>query len=153
NILKKMNLGCRLRIQGSKGVLYKTREFYFFLSYLKQQENHSLPRNFVQLINQKKEAVLRKHPNWDEYLFNIFHCLDIEFQKEADDESTYGDLADFVREIAGKDDGQFGKIYQQNIAEIREGANEQEIIVTTMHKVKGIEYDAVVIPPSIANLA
>lgn len=153
NILKRMNLGCRLRIQGSKGALYKTREFYFFLSYLKQQENNPLPKNFVQLINQEKEAVLRKHPNWDEYLLNIFHCLAFEFQKEADDDSTFGDLANFVKDIAGKDDGQFGKIYQQNIGEIREGDPEQELIVTTMHKVKGIEYDAVIIPPSIANLA
>lgn len=153
NILNKMNLGCRLRIQGSKGALYKTREFYFFLSYLKLQENQSLPLNFVELIRQEKEAVLTKHPNWDEYLLNIFHCLAFEFQKEADEDSTFGDLAEFVKDIAGKDDGQFGKIYQQNIGEIKEGHVEQEIIVTTMHKVKGIEYDAVVIPPSIANLA
>lgn len=153
NMLQKLNLSCRLRIQGSKGVLNKSREFFFLLAYLRLEENNSLPKNFVQLIKREKLIVLEKYPNWDEYILNIFLCLAIEFEKEADDESTFGDLIEFISDIAGKDDGQFGKIYQQNIREIIGREPDQEIIVTTMHKVKGIEYDAVLIPPSIANLA
>jgi ATP-dependent DNA helicase RecQ len=61
-------------------------------------------------------------------------------------------LIDFIKEISQKDDGQFGKIYNQNIGLIKSDFINQEIIITTMHKVKGIEYDAVIIPASLSDL-
>src|SRR5690606_15639239 len=65
----------------------------------------------------------------------------------------YEDFILFVKDLSSKDDGQYAKIYQQNINGITNGnVQDQEIVLTTMHKVKGLEFDAVLIPPSFSNL-
>ncbi len=142
----------RLRIQGAKGNLYKTREFHHFISELMEKEQKRLPNNFVSEIEISKNMVIQEFPNWDSYLLNIFHCIVLEFDEDKEDHATYKDLVEFIKEIASNDDGQYGKIYQQNISAINRNIQDQEIIITTMHKVKGLEFDAVIIPPSFSNL-
>jgi len=103
-------------------------------------------------LKQEKNTLLLEYKNWDEYLVNVFLCIAYEFKKEQEEDSTYLDLYDFIKDISFKDDGQFGKIYQQNIFDVTQEKPKREIVLTTMHKVKGIEYDAVLIPPSFSNL-
>lgn len=153
NILKNENInGVKIRIQGANGSLYKTREFHYLISKFEKQTTVLLEKNYLEIVANFKKEIIIKHPNWEEYFLDIFHCILLEFDKEREDESTYQDLIDFIKEISQKDDGQFGKIYSQNISIIKSDFINQEIIVTTMHKVKGIEYDAVIIPASLANL-
>lgn len=153
NVLRNENLtNVRLRIQGSKGTLYKTREFHYLLSKLNEKSIQSLNNDYATEINELKLQTISKYPNWDKYLLNIFHCLAIEFEKESSDGDTYWDLIEFIKELSSKDDGHFGKIYEQNIKKIEPNIQETEIVFTTMHKVKGLEFDAVVIPASFSNL-
>lgn len=153
NILKNENInGVKIRIQGANGSLYKTREFHYLISKFEKQTTVLLEKNYLEIVANFKKEIIIKHPNWEEYFLDIFHCILLEFDKEREDESTYQDLIDFIKEISQKDDGQFGKIYSQNISLIKSDFINQEIIITTMHKVKGIEYDAVIIPASLANL-
>lgn len=153
NILQNENLdNVRLRIQGSKGNLYKTREFHYLISRLNEKSTQKLSKDYISKIIKWKEEAIEDKPNWDKYLFNIFHCLVLEFEKEMDDDNTFEDLIEFIRELSSKDDGQFGKVYEQNIQSIDPGNQETEIVFTTMHKVKGLEFDAVVIPASFSNL-
>jgi ATP-dependent DNA helicase RecQ len=98
-----------------------------------------------------KQPLLIELPNWDEYLIDVFLCIAHEFKKEIDEDSTFEDLFDFILDISNKDDGQYGKIYSINIHHVNDSGNKIEIILTTMHKVKGIEYDAVLIPSSLSN--
>lgn len=142
----------RLRIQSAKEGLVKTREFHFLLSKLVEKGHQVLDKNYISQIEEDKKELIRQRPNWDTYLLNIFHCLAIEFEKGADENDTYADLVDFIKDIASKDDGQFGKIYEQNIRKIIPDNQEIEIVFTTMHKVKGLEFDAVLIPYSFSNL-
>jgi superfamily I DNA/RNA helicase len=152
NVLKDLNLNIRLRVQGAKGALTKTREFYHLLSDLRLKSKDKLSLNYLQDISDLKLSVLKNYPNWDEYILDVFHCIVCEFGKEKDEDSTYEDLIQFIEDIGSKDDGQFGKIYEQNIKEIGGDNSLQEVIITTMHKVKGLEFDAVLIPPSFSNL-
>lgn len=152
NKLKELNLNVRLRVQGAKGALVKTREFYHLLEMFRSKGDHKLPLNYLQEISDLKLRILRKYNNWDEYLLNVFHCLVYEFEKEKEEDSTYEDLIQFIEDIGRNDDGQFGKIYEQNIKEIGGDNSLQEVVITTMHKVKGLEFDAVLIPPSFSNL-
>lgn len=152
NILKDININVRIRIQGSKGSLNKTREFHELITILKTKGTKTLPPNYIDDFLSLKTNVLLENPRWDEYILDVFHCIIYEFNKEKYEDSTYEDLIMFIDEIGGTDDGQFGKIYQQNIVEIKDGYVNQEVVLTTMHKVKGLEFDAVLIPPSFSNL-
>tara|TARA_R110001583_G_scaffold5731_4_gene30537 strand:- start:2551 stop:6405 length:3855 start_codon:yes stop_codon:yes gene_type:complete len=152
NVLKDFNFNARLRVQGAKGALTKTREFYELLRVLKLKSQYQLASNYLKEILVLKSTVLREHPNWDQYILDVFHCLVYEFEKEKDENSTYQDLIQFIEDIGRNDDGQFGKIYEQNIKEIGGDNSLQEVVITTMHKVKGLEFDAVLIPPSFSNL-
>lgn len=153
NILQNLSIpNVRLRIQGAKGNLFKSREFYYFISNFSKRENAVLPKNYIEEIETFKNQIIQKYTNWDSYLLNIFHCIVLEFDKDREDDSKYKDLIEFIKEISSNDDGQYGKIYQQNISSIKKNVQDQEIILTTMHKVKGLEFDAVLIPPSFSNL-
>ena len=83
---------------------------------------------------------------------NFFECLLHEFLKQKEDESTYKDILEFVQELAQKDDGQLSKIYYNHLREVIGEDHKTEIVLTTMHKVKGLEFDAVIIPASFTNL-
>jgi ATP-dependent DNA helicase RecQ len=152
NVLEDLNLNVRLRVQGAKGALTKTREFYELLSELRLKGKERLSLNYLEDISYSKLNILRKYPNWDQYILDVFQCLVYEFEKEKDEDSTFEDLIQFIEDVARNDDGQFGKIYEQNIKEIGGDNSLQEVVLTTMHKVKGLEFDAVLIPPSFSNL-
>ncbi len=152
NEIKKMKLSnVRIRVQGASGSLSRTREFYYFLCHIKNKGGDSLPIDFFENLKQFKQPLLAELPNWDEYLIDVFLCIAYEYKKEIDEDSTYEDLYDFIMDISNKDDGQYGKIYAQNIHIINDNGQKTEIVLTTMHKVKGIEYDAVLIPSSLSN--
>lgn len=152
NTVKEKIKGVRFRIQGGASSPYRSREFYHFLSSFEKKSEQLVESNFIEIFKKNKELTKESFPNWDKYLFNLFHCLLIEFNNFKDEETSYADLIDFIEDIANRDDGQFGKIYDNNIRKISSERAEQEVVITTMHKVKGIEYDAVIIPPSFANL-
>jgi ATP-dependent DNA helicase RecQ len=154
NILQKMDFGSvRLRIQGSKGSLYKSREFqYIEREMFGTNLTGNLSSSYINDYNIYKEEIKSKYPAWDKYLLDLYHCLLYEFETEVDEYSTKEDLIDFIKEIANKDDGQIGKLYYNNISKINKGTDHQEIVLTTMHKVKGLEFDAVLIPASFSNL-
>ncbi len=153
NLLKKENLeNIRIRIQGGKSSPYRSREFYHLLNSIESKSEQLLENQYIEQFKNEKLLTLKEFPNWNEYLINLFHCILIEFNKIKEENSTYADLIDFISDISHKDDGQFGKIYQNNINKIVPDLKEQEIVVTTMHKVKGIEFDTVIVPPSFSNL-
>ena len=153
NDIRKLNLpDIRIRIQGAKVSLFTTREFHYFLEKIRVKLDNRIGLNYFEELKQEGNDLLSEFKNWDEYLVNVFLCIAYEFKKEQDDDSTFRDLYEFIKEITYKDDGQFGKIYQQNIFAVTQEKPLREIVITTMHKVKGIEYDAVLIPPSFSNL-
>ncbi|WP_055435787.1 UvrD-helicase domain-containing protein [Lacinutrix algicola] len=154
NQIKQLNLtNVRIRIQGAKGALNKTREFHYFLNVLKEKNSVVLQTNYIETLKLLKNKKQKEHANWDSYLMNVFLCLVMEFDRDREEDATYEDLAQFILEVGSKDDGQFGKIYENHIEQIIGKQQSQEIVLTTMHKVKGLEFDAVLIPPSVAKLA
>jgi len=154
NEIRKLDLpDVRVRVQGATGSLNKTREFHYFLNFVKKKSEEKLASDYFILLKNKKDSLVNESPNWNEYLIDVFLCIAHEYSKEMNEDSTYDDLFDFIEDISSKDDGQFGKLYQQNIHKISNDRPKKEIVLTTMHKVKGIEYDAVLIPPSLSNFA
>lgn len=153
NTLQKENLqNVRIRIQGGKASPYRTREFHYFIECFREKLNQVIGNDFIDYFKKIKSSAISTYNNWDQYLINLAHCCILEFEKVKEENDTYEDLIDFLFDLANKDDGQLGKIYQNNIHRIDDNESEQEIIITTMHKVKGIEFDAVLIPPSFSSL-
>jgi len=60
---------------------------------------------------------------------------------------------DYLVEIGSKgDDGHLFKIYEKYRERFSKDSDEIEVVLSTMHKVKGLEFDCVVVPPSFSNL-
>jgi len=73
--------------------------------------------------------------------------------ENEDENLTYPELIDYLKEIGNKDDGQLTKIYEkQRGVWMGNHQDKTEIVLSTMHKVKGLEYDCVIVPPSFSSL-
>ena len=77
----------------------------------------------------------------------------MEYLEEQDESQVFDNLLEFITELTYKDDGQLYKIYEKHLDRISAATHETEIVLTTMHKVKGLEFDSVIITPSYSNLA
>lgn len=147
-----------IRIQGTAGELWRTREVFSVIWYLKQNSMKSVDFEEERTrtdIRRAVEGIMREHPNWDRYYLDLAFTLVLDVLDELEGEVgdfTYADLADRVKETAQRDDGQCHKIYARH----KDGRIDQtarlNIVLTTMHKVKGLEFDSVVITPSFAPL-
>lgn len=160
--LKELNLDSkiRIRIQGTSSCeLWRQREVYHVVSYfsnnpdikvvLKNNETKNLIKNWI-------EQIIQTATNWDSYYLDITYTLCLHYLEtiRTDERThTFGELADFIKDIAGRDDGgQVFKIYDEYQYERIFKEKSLTIVLTTMHKVKGLEFDIVVITPSFANL-
>ncbi len=160
--LKGLNLDSkiRIRIQGTSSCeLWRQREVYHVVSYfsnnpvikvvLKNNETKNMIKNWI-------EQIIQTATNWDSYYLDITYTLCLHYLEtiRTDERThTFGELADFIKDIAGRDDGgQVFKIYDEYQYERIFKETSLTIVLTTMHKVKGLEFDIVVVTPSFANL-
>lgn len=148
--------GVRVRIQGSSANFNRLREVHEFLLWIHPFLSQILPLDFIQRFRNDFIST-RSRSTWDNFTLHTLEAIIFEFlQKEKQESSTYSDLARFIDEFAWRDDGQLNKIYQlhrEEIAKYHADVARIEVILTTMHRVKGLEYDAVLIPPSYYNLS
>ncbi len=142
----------RVRIQGETDDFLRIREIAFVIDgfikpKLEQPVANQLHAEYKDYLASSATPV-----SWDRYLLDTLEACLIEFEKDKSDEATYRDLLEFLQDIARKDDGQLGKFYHQNANRLSGYSNQTTIVLTTMHKVKGLEFDAVLIPPSYVSL-
>ncbi len=157
--LRGLDLGdAIIRIQGTSGELWRTREVFAVIWYLKQNAATPVVFEDERTRTDVRQAVTRlmdEHPNWDRYYLDLAYTLVLDVLDELEGEVgnfTYADLADQVKDIAQRDDGQCHKIYARHSDGRIDPSNRLNIVLTTMHKVKGLEFDSVVITPSYAPL-
>ena len=150
----------RIRIQGASTYeLWREREIYDLVHTLYIHPNELIDLSAEGTASRIKvylEKKIQDNPTWDEYLIDIAYTLVLNYVEviRPDAQShTWADLAAYIKDVAGRDDGgQVYKIYD-HYKDYRIGKEDKlTIILTTMHKVKGLEFDAVVITPSFANL-
>lgn len=162
SLIKSLNLpGIRIRIQGTSVCeLFRMREIYAVLKLLDDNRNKQL-----KLENNKSEMALKtkislwieKCPNWDSFYLDFAFVLILdylEFAASDEEVHTYGDMADSIRETLKEDNPQLYKLYDDKRFVNRRILVDQQmnVILTTMHKVKGLEFDAVIITPSVTSL-
>lgn len=150
----------RVRIQGASNYeLWREREIYDLIHYITTKPTDNIDLNAEGTAAEIKSHIVRvieQNPVWDSYLLDIAYTLVLNFLEaiRSDQEShTWGDLAIYIKDVAGRDDGgQVYKIYDQFKDQRILQEDKLTIVLTTMHKVKGLEFDAVIITPSFANL-
>lgn len=162
SLIKALNLpGIRIRIQGASVCeLYRMREIYAVLKLLDNNRNKRLKLEGNQTEFALKKTIsswINKFPNWDSFYMDFAFVLILDYLDLAstDEEShTYGDMADGIRETLKEDNPQLYKLYDDKRFQNRRILLDQQlnVVLTTMHKVKGLEFDAVIITPSVTSL-
>ena len=142
----------RIRIQGESDDFLRIREVAFVINGLIKPKLDQLISTDLHTEYKSFLTTASIPASWDRYLFDILEACLIEFEKDKNDETIYLDILEFLQEIARKDDGQLGKLYHHNADRLSGYSRQTTIVFTTMHKVKGLEFDAVIIPSSYASL-
>jgi ATP-dependent DNA helicase RecQ len=152
--IKGLNLpNIRIRIQGSLPYEFtRIRECHEVILFLKSKIGQQIPLDFKQIFRVFINDLITQNPNWNHFYIRVMHALVLEFLEEQDEIQIFDNLLAFITELTYKDDGQLYKIYEKHLDRISAVTHETEIVLTTMHKVKGLEFDSVIIPPSFSNL-
>lgn len=152
--------GVRIRIQGeSLCELWREREIYYLICTLMRYKGQLVDLRNNKTANGIRDFLKKKmveSPNWDAFLLDVTYTLVLNYidSIRADFQShTWQEMADYIKEIASRDDGgQIYKIYDNYRNERILKDEKLTIVLTTMHKVKGLEFDVVITTPSFSNL-
>lgn len=144
----------RIRIQGSLPYEFtRIRECHAVMLFLKSKIGQQIPLDFKQSFQVFINDLINKNQNWNHFYIRVIHALVLEYLEEQDESQVFDNLLEFITELTYKDDGQLYKIYEKHLNRITTIPHETEIVLTTMHKVKGLEFDCVITTPSLSNLA
>ena len=152
--IKGLNLpNIRIRIQGSLPYEFtRIRECHAVILFLKSKIGQQIPLDFKKAFRVFINDLINNNQNWNHFYIRVIHALVLEYLEEQDESQVFDNLLGFITELTYKDDGQLYKIYEKHLDRISAATHETEIVLTTMHKVKGLEFDCVIIPPSFSNL-
>ncbi|UPK70964.1 UvrD-helicase domain-containing protein [Chitinophaga filiformis] len=152
--IKGLNLpNIRIRIQGSLPYEFtRIRECHAVIQFLKSKLGQQIPLEFKKIFRVYINDLINQNPNWNHFYIRVIYALVLEYLEEQEESHVFDNLLEFISELTYKDDGQLYKIYEKHLDKISTTTHETEIILTTMHKVKGLEFDSVIIPPSFSNL-
>lgn len=158
--IKRMMKDVRIRIQGeSDGEMWREREIYYLIHTLNCHPNEKIELHNNKTANGIKAFLKKKmdeSPSWDALTLDITYTLVLNYIDSIRSDFTshsWKDLADYLVDIADLDDaGQIYKIYENYRSQRILRESPLTIVLTTMHKVKGLEFDVVITTPSYANL-
>ena len=142
----------RIRIQGVTEDFLRIREIAFIV---REFITPRLEQLITDTLHEEYQSFMVRNPVppvWDTYLMSMLEACLLEFERDRKPGDTYTDLLEFLRDITQKDDGQLAKLYHAHANSVSNYSDQTTIVLTTMHKVKGLEFDAVLIPPSYASL-
>jgi ATP-dependent DNA helicase RecQ len=90
---------------------------------------------------------------WDDYTLRLVRCVIERFEMEQTDGFQIADLVDHIKDTFRRDKGQIYKLLQVHETEVRENEDRTpNLVLSNLHKVKGLEYDTVVMPASFQPL-
>lgn len=151
--IKEQNLqNVRIRIQGSLTYEFtRIRECFEVIQFIKKQTSEYIPTNFKEVIILKIHELVIDYPNWNVFYLRVMLALVLEFIEQIKEQETFNSLLTFIDDLSRKDDGQLYKVYEKYKGIMNIG-DETEIVLSTMHKVKGLEFDCVIVTPSLSRM-
>ena len=159
-IKNQMPENVRIRIQGeSLCELWREREVYYLICELMKQKDQLVNLHNNETVNNIRDIIkkkMEKSPNWDAFMLDVSYTLVLNYidSIRTDYQShSWKDMANYLKDVASKDDGgHVYKIYEYYRNERILQDDNLTIVLTTMHKVKGLEFDIVITTPSFSNL-
>lgn len=163
-LIRQMNLSNNdvdVRVQGETLCgLHRTREIHSVLTDILEKKAVDAVLEFKNgeakaFVQERVKLHMDNRPMWDRFYLDLVYTLMIDYLAFAESEEeahTYGDMVESIRETLEDGDPQIYKIYDKYRDERILKEKRMCIILTTMHKVKGLEFDAVVVTPSSASL-
>ena len=163
-LIRQMNLSnndIEVRIQGETLCgLHRTREIHSVLTDILKKKTEDAVLEFKNgeakaFVQERVKLHMDYRPKWDHFYLDLVYTLMIDyldFAESEDEAHTYGDMVESIRETLSDGDPQIYKIYDKYREERFLKDKRMCIILTTMHKVKGLEFDAVIVTPSSASL-
>ncbi len=141
-------------IQGAKRNWPKIREVAFCLEQLRTKIDRDGEEVRVPFDAHVWDTTIRPNDgfpkNWDHHTLRLVQCLIERFKGEQADSFSLPDLVDHLEKVLRPSNDQLYKLLQMEGRE--ESDSPTRIVLSTLHKVKGMEYDTVVIPASLADL-
>ena len=135
-----------IHIQSSNLQFTRTREVSYLLDSWDREQTISDPTLDVE-IDKIKTLIIEK-PQWEASLFYKLISLILEYKNIQRYESTFEDLHEYIEDISRKDDGVLWKLYKRHFSH----QDTKRLVLSTIHKSKGLEFDEVLVLPSISSL-
>ncbi|MGB8706115.1 MAG: 3'-5' exonuclease, partial [Gillisia sp.] len=139
--------GFKVEIKGSTSSFTRQREISCVLDTIRNRRMGSPIENRDGIRKYIDTEIKVKYPLWNKDLLDDFSNLFEYYYDQYNEESVYADFIEFVEDITAKDDGQLFKILKNQRKDLV-----RTVILTTIHRVKGMEYQNVIVPASIAKL-
>ena len=160
SLIRAMNIpDVRIRIQGaSECELFRKREIYAVIHMLEKEGDKQLVLDNDGTKNRIKKKIagwIATLSNWDGFYLDFAFTLILDYLEfaEGDDERhTYAEMAEAIKLSLSEDNPQLYKIYDKYQLQRILNDKQMNVVLTTMHKVKGLEFDAVLVTPSISSL-
>ena len=160
SLIRSMNIpDVRIRIQGaSECELFRKREIFIVINMLEKESTTKIILQNDKTKNKIKDFIsnwINKLPYWDCFYLDFAYTLVLDyldFVASDEEEHTYGEMAEAIKLSLQDDNPQLYKLYDKYKSERILQDKQMNVILTTMHKVKGLEFDAVIITPSSASL-
>ena len=160
SLIRSMNIpDVRIRIQGtSECELFRKREIFAIINWLEKESTTKIILQNDETKNKIKKIIsnwINRLPHWDSFYLDFTYTLVLDyldFVASDEEEHTYGEMAEAIKLSLQDDNPQLYKLYDKYKSERILQDKQMNVILTTMHKVKGLEFDAVIITPSSASL-
>ena len=160
SLIRALNIpDVRIRIQGaSECELFRKREIYAVIHMIEKEGDKPLALENDQTKNWIKNSVsgwIAKLKNWDSFYLDFAYTLVLDyldFAASDEERHTYSEMAEAIKLSLAEDNPQLYKIYDKYQSQRILQDKQMDVVLTTMHKVKGLEFDAVIVTPSVASL-
>ncbi|MBR8720750.1 ATP-dependent DNA helicase Rep [Bacteroides pyogenes] len=158
--IRAMNIpDVRIRIQGaSECELFRKREIYAVIHMLEKEGDKQLMLEndgTKTWVKKKISDWIVRLKNWDGFYLDFAYTLVLdylEFASGDDERHTYAEMAESIKLSLAEDNPQLYKLYDKYQQQRILRDKQMDVILTTMHKVKGLEFDAVIVTPSVSSL-
>lgn len=160
SLIRALNIpDVRIRIQGaSECELFRKREIYAVIHMIEKEGNKPLTLENDQTKNWIKNSVsgwITKLKSWDSFYLDFAYTLVLDYLDFAagdEERHTFIEMAEAIKQSLAEDNPQLYKIYDKYESQRILRDKQMNVVLTTMHKVKGLEFDAVIVTPSVASL-
>lgn len=150
-IQKRFQNQAQIRVQGGKYKFASLRQIAVVLDRLQPERDHRIdsfePDFLTYISNIYSNCKLNLGADWDDKSYSLLVAAAWFFEASYPGYSTISDFIDYIQNI-----GDFSELLRlDQLYSTSQQQAKTNIILSTIHKIKGLEFDAVLIPPADCN--